>query len=330
MTTMALNRYDLADFERIISGGFTCTLEQGVLATVQSLADQVGAPEYVKTPQFARKEGGAAATDPRGPRRDQGRNRRNNRRNQELSDEAWDAIRTFEATQLQKSEGIDKSIDQIRKAINKITEKTYAPLSEQMALELKNVGENGTPDDTSKVATTLFSIASTNTLVNELCARLYSQLLPEFAFLRPPIDDCIGSFAESYRSIICVNPDKDYDAFCSNNKANQNRRALAKFIVHLLKQSVLDETDVSDAIAELAEYIKERLDDSAGEPGVLEELMETVHEMVSVDPAALRNLDGWDDLVGAVQSVAGADVGGTPSLSHRARFKAMDIRDLVR
>jgi len=322
---MAFNRYELTDFERIIADGFTCSLEQGVLATVQSLADQVGAPEYVRTPQFAKKEGG----DLRGPRRDQGR-RRNNRRNQELSDDAWDAIRTFEATQLQKSEGIDKSIDQIRKAINKITEKTYAPLSEQMAQELRNVVDNGTPEDTERVSTTLFGIASTNVLVNELCARLYSQLLPEFEFLRAPISNCLDAFAESYKGIICVNPDTDYDGFCSNNKANQNRRSSAKFIIHLLKQSVLDESSVSDMIANIGSYLESKIDDSECEPGVLEELMETVYEMLSVDPATIKDLDGWSDLEDAVRKASRSNVNDTPSLSHRARFKAMDIQDLVR
>lgn len=336
MATMTLKRYELADFERIISGGFLCTLEPNVLSIVQTLADQVGAPEYVRTPQFAKKDSTDQRGSDNGPRRDQGRRR--NRRNQELSDEAWGAIRTFETTQLHKSEGIDKSIELIRKIINKITEKTYASLSEQLVEEFRNVMDNGTSDDKEKVANTLFTIASTNTLVNELCARLYAQLLPDFEFLRQPISSCLDTFSKSYRDIEWVNPDQDYDKFCSNNKKNLNRRSTAKFIIHLLKQSALDGCDVTKAVAELGSYLKTHMSnlefeqeaDITASQGKLEELLEIVHDMVSVDTTIIKELDGWSTLDAAIRTVSTTNVNEIPSLSHRARFKAMDILDLGR
>lgn len=322
MTAMAFNRYELDYFETVISGGFNCILDKNVISNVQAIADQVGAPEYVRTPQFAKKEISNQG-------RDQGR-RRNNKHSHELSDEAWEAIRKFETTQLHKSEGIDKSIDQLRKAINKISDKTYATLSEQLIQELRNIAENGTAENKNKAATILFNIASTNTLINGLCARLYAQILPEFEFLRPPVTECLRNFATSYAAIVYVNPENDYDGFCNNNKINQNRRAIAKFIINMYKQSVLDDDSVSDAIEAIGVAVTKYLLDSDCETGILEELLETVYDLLSVDIKIIKQLKGWSKLKEAITAVTKAQVNDTRSLSHRARFKAMDILDMAR
>ena len=54
-------------------------------------------------------------------------------------EEDWEAIRTFEATQRETREGIDASIDLIRKAMNKITDKTVDSLYPQIIEEMDKV-----------------------------------------------------------------------------------------------------------------------------------------------------------------------------------------------
>ena len=48
--------YKKCDFERIQYEGFSYTLSPDVLKIIQSIADQVGSPEYVKTPQFEKRQ----------------------------------------------------------------------------------------------------------------------------------------------------------------------------------------------------------------------------------------------------------------------------------
>ena len=48
--------YKKTDFERIQYEGFSYTLSPEVLKIIQGIADQVGSPEYVKTPQFEKKQ----------------------------------------------------------------------------------------------------------------------------------------------------------------------------------------------------------------------------------------------------------------------------------
>ena len=55
-TTTTTTIYKKCDFERIQYEGFSYTLSPDVLKIIQSIADQVGSPEYVKTPQFEKRQ----------------------------------------------------------------------------------------------------------------------------------------------------------------------------------------------------------------------------------------------------------------------------------
>ena len=63
MTTAAVqmpitHKYTLGQFEDIICNGIDYQLPDEIRQKIQEIADQVGAPEYVRTPQFVRKERG--------------------------------------------------------------------------------------------------------------------------------------------------------------------------------------------------------------------------------------------------------------------------------
>ena len=177
-----MQRYSLDNFEKIIADGFEANLPQESLAIIQELAAKVGAPEYVRTPQFQQRQHHHDHGDrPRG-------NRRRKQKAQELSDDAWEAIRNFESTQMQKREGVDASIDLIRKAMNKIADKTYDVLSKQIIDEIKKVAEVGeeTRADLEKVAASAFDIASTNGFYSSLYARIYAELCDHFGDIFVP------------------------------------------------------------------------------------------------------------------------------------------------
>ena len=55
--TVTMKQYTLQDFNTIIWGGFTYDLkDSGVIELISSLADKVGAPSYIKTPVFPKRE----------------------------------------------------------------------------------------------------------------------------------------------------------------------------------------------------------------------------------------------------------------------------------
>ena len=48
--------YNISDFTRVKDEGFIFNLEQTVLDIIQSISNQVGAPEYIRTPQFSKQK----------------------------------------------------------------------------------------------------------------------------------------------------------------------------------------------------------------------------------------------------------------------------------
>ena len=319
MASVIVQRYELTDFDKIINDGFKCSLDKNVIAIVQQLAEKVGAPEYIRTPQFVRKE----YNNNKNKRRDNNGRHRNNNRKQSITYDSWNSVQPLETTKFKKSEGVDKSIDAVRKTINKITEKTYAPLSEQLSIEFSNVNDNGTIEDKTKVANTLFKIASTNPVVSVLCARLYNDMLPKFEFIKCPMATCVNDFTLLCDNIKCIDPDTHYDEFCSNNKVNKNRRALATFIVNLYKVDVITVEEVSYMITFLGVSVSKQLNNDMC--GVLEELIEIIYELSSIKMSGLQELESWICVTNSINDVLSSKY----SVSNRARFKAMDVKELL-
>ena len=88
-------KYTIDDISKIIDKGITYELTDDVMQTIQHLAEQVGAADYVRTPQFQRNGN-------RGKKKS-----RSNNASTEISNDDWEAIRNFQATEIAKKAGID-------------------------------------------------------------------------------------------------------------------------------------------------------------------------------------------------------------------------------
>lgn len=55
-TANKMIQYDMNDYEEIMNAGFICNLTQDTLDIISKLSEQVGAPTYIKTPIFLKKE----------------------------------------------------------------------------------------------------------------------------------------------------------------------------------------------------------------------------------------------------------------------------------
>ena len=52
-----LIQYTKHDFDAILNDGFVYRLDAETIKIIQTISEQVGAPEYIKTPQFEKKNG---------------------------------------------------------------------------------------------------------------------------------------------------------------------------------------------------------------------------------------------------------------------------------
>ena len=317
MTSM-ITRYHLSEFNGIIYEGFSYELSQDVLNMIQCLADKVGAPEYVKTPQFSRRE------------RPNYSNKKRNR-NQEIADEDWEAIRVFQTTQIKKKEGLEASLDSIRKHLNKITDKTYDSLSNKIFEELSIILAANEPTkeillELNKIGESIFNIASSNLFYSELYARLYSDLMKKHDFMKSLFEENFIKFADVFKTIEYCNPDTDYDKFCEINKTNEKRRALSAFYINLMKLDVVSNNSIIEIIQNLQSYMMKLINVENNKP-IVDELSEVLYILVTKGVNTLKQQEEWDNILDNIKLVSSMKVSDRPSLTNKSIFKHMDILD---
>ena len=319
MTAM-VHKYTLEDFNNIMDEGLDITLDAGIIDIIQQLADQVGAPEYVRTPHFVRKDkphGGSVNPN----------NRRNKKKAVELSDSDWEAIRQFEATQREKKEGIDASVDIIRKTINKITDKTYGSLIGGLHEEFEKVAD-ASEEVLAKLSSTVFSLVSETGFYSEMLASLFIELAAKYTYLQKDLTACIEHFKEWCYAINYVSPDEDYDGFCANNKENTRRKSVTKFLVNLARNEHIPQTVVLDLIKHTQDKLASLIDED-DKRDTVDEMSEIVAILTIEGKDYLSDHDDWDSIVTAISHIAMMKSKDHKSLSNKTVFKYMDILDVI-
>jgi hypothetical protein len=180
-------QYNIIEYEKITNAGFVCNLSQETLDIISKLSEQVGAPTYIKTPIFLKKEsrsisdvgggvggGGGGGGGGNGFKKIKGKP-------SEITDDDWDAIRAFQTTQKHVSEGIQKNVDNIRGFLNKITDTNEEAMTKDIKDEISQLIEHDTSSENMmKIGYSIFNIASSNSFYSALYARLFKSLMNDY------------------------------------------------------------------------------------------------------------------------------------------------------
>lgn len=295
MADCDIKRYTLHDIEHIICNGICYTIDEKILHNIQQISNQVGSPEYVKTPQFEKKN----------------RIRDN-----------------FKPTQVQRKKGLDASIDNIRKILNKLSEKTYDALFPSLMDELDKLNEYNTQDEFAKISETIFSIVSENIFYSDMYASIYTILYKKYEFMTEILMTNINEYKDHINQITYFYPEEDYDNFCSNNKENIRRKSIGVFFVNLAKQKIIS----IDAICEIIVYIQEMIHTNITIKGmreIVDELSEIEYAMIISGKDILEVSNQWSALFDNVRDIANSKPKDFESLSNKTIFKHMDILDCI-
>jgi hypothetical protein len=146
MMATATMRYTLETINSILFNGFDYKLPDATLETISNIALQVGAPDYVRTPVFQKREN-PMKVEPTA--KDGGFKRgRRNKAHEIVSDDDWSTVKTFQPTKLEEKVGLAAQIDSIRIFLNKMSDKNYIDMRNKI-IEIidKLVLENITQED---------------------------------------------------------------------------------------------------------------------------------------------------------------------------------------
>lgn len=310
--------YTLSEIENICWKAEHLPLPEDTIKIIDTISEQVGAPSYNRTPTFQNK------TAPGG-----GGGNRRKKKNEEINAEDWEAIRTFQKTEIVKKEGIEKEIDSIRLLINKLTEKTYDKIVESMITTLNEIHENGNYDEESvnKIGFAIFNMATSNKFNSNVYARLCSKLLSEYDFMNSIIHNNITEFMKLFDNMVFVSPEENYDAFCDMNIANDKRRSMSLFLTNLYKNNVITMDIVFTNIVNIQNMLMVNKNDISKKKEN-EELSENLYTLLTNIPfLILTKHNGWSIINDNIEIIKKSDSTVNLGISSKCKFKHMDISD---
>lgn len=315
---MATVIYTLSEIENICWKAEHLPLPEDTIKIIDTISEQVGAPSYNRTPTFQNK------TAPGG-----GGGNRRKKKNEEINAEDWEAIRTFQKTEIVKKEGIEKEIDSIRLLINKLTEKTYDKIVESMITTLNEIHENGNYNEESvnKIGFAIFNMATSNKFNSNVYARLCSKLLSEYDFMNSIIHNNITEFMKLFDNMVFVSPEENYDAFCDMNIANDKRRSMSLFLTNLYKNNVITMDIVFANIVNIQNILMTNKNDISKKKEN-EELSENLYTLLTNIPfLILTKHNGWSIINDNIEIIKNSDSTINLGISSKCKFKHMDISD---
>ena len=318
-----MSRYTLSDFNNILEKGNLHQLPDETIAIINMLAKQVGAPEYIKTPQFKKPINIGSNI-----------NVRRRKKPQELNDTDWETIRNFQATEFDKKEGIENNILLIRKYFNMITQKTYDTLKINITDEIDKIQATSLDSEINKdliyATNEIFKMATNNILYSDIYAKLYKDLLNKYTIFNDILLENFGKFKEVFTTIEYYDPENDYEKFCENNKINETRRSLCSFYVNLMKEEVIDNDDIGNIILHLFDILNSYIEikDKSNE---LDELSELIYIMVTNSYEILNksNTELCKQIYDNVVKITNIKSKKNLGITNKCIFKHMDILDEI-
>jgi len=246
-----------------------------------------------------------------------------------VTDGDWELLRSFKPSVLPKSEGIDKTINNIRICLNKVSPKNVDAQFEVLLENIRSIFGLYDLDspEIKKTISTIFDICSLNKFYSEIYAGIYSKLISQY----PIFYDFLylhftENFLVSFEKIKCVDSNEDYDAFCLYNKENDNRKANTMFFIQLMKLQVFEKSTIIMCIQQLLKHVFCGIKEE-GRINEIEEITENIYIFMKNTAEELSTEQEWDDIMEKIQELAQMKHNLYPSISNRAIFKYMDITD---
>jgi len=295
-------RYGLDFFEQYERSKMDYNVSQEVIDIINNLAQLVGAPSYVKTPNFKEK---------------------NHSRNKKHKTD-WALIRNFKVTKIEKKiEGIEHDMNVLREFLNKMTDKTYEENLKEIILKIKTFDKK----NLIIICKYIFEMASSNKFYSEMYANLYKTLMGEFEEMGEECLTQLEKFLKTFKEIKYIDPDNDYDGFCDMNEENEKRRAMSQFFINLMKNEVVDNKEIIKIILVLHEQIFEYLKEENNK-NVVEEFVENIFIMLYKNKSFFENNKSWEKIEKDIEKITSAKKNDFPSLTNKIIFRYLDIAEL--
>lgn len=303
--------YHLSDIQKIVENRISYILSPEIINHVKKIESELGILHTpVKTYDSSSRSHARHYT-----------NSHHNRNQKE--DLSWENVRNFKTTKIEKKEGLEKKINDVRSCINKMSAKNYETQRDAIfAFILEE-------ESLEKFANVIFDIASTNKFYSEIYAKLYRELIDLYPIFQKVMDVFLQKYMDSLSEIKYADPNVDYDLFCIYTKQSDKRKATAQFIVHMMREKILSQEYLIQLVDNLIQKVRENmdLDDHVNE---VEEITELVNIFILQSHTFISPTTIWMKCINSIQEFSKYKLKDKKSLSSRIIFKYTDLVTTVK
>lgn len=260
----------------------------------------------------------------------------------EVTAEDFAIVRDFKKTEIKRNEeGVAKTKSIIRSYLNKITDKTYQKMNENIQQELQALIDNGAnSSDYEDLSYFIFDVASSNQFFGKLYAELFDNLLEylqkqECSFMADAMNTRLNEYSKAFLEVRTADPVREYDEFCKINKENERRRAFFGFLGCLITSKHISSDWIGELIHSIVNrsiswiYKKEILENEMETKRYIEEFSEVVFVFIKQAGTKAVLLNLWEPIFKnclAITQLKTSDY----LLPPKAKFRYMDMIDVVK
>lgn len=293
-------RYNLDDVNKIKLSGFNFKLPESTQNIIMNISRLVGSPDYIKTPIFQKKKRGPNEPD-------------------------WDMIKQFKPTAKVERSDNEKIMQDIKRAMNKMTDKNYDTLLSEIMDGLTKLEET---EEYDLILDIIFNLASSNRFYSKVYANLYSDLMEKSSdIFAGRMQDELTNYVDRFNEIKIVDANEDYEAFCDNNKKNEELKALTEFFVNLMLMDVISIDKMLTVFNDLMQLVDKYIGDAEQKHSVIE-LSENIYIFINAGASYFSKADQLVDMISRINNISKLKIKENPGLSNKSLFKFMDITDI--
>ena len=136
----------------------------------------------------------------------------------------------------------ESNISEILKILNKISEKNYEKLKEELCVLVKSIDKL---EDLDKITLVIFNIASSNLFYSKLFSKLYKELIDINRSFYDVFQIHYNNYFSELQSFQFTTTN-DYNLFCEYTKKINQLEATLTFFINLMKTDNCDIENISD------------------------------------------------------------------------------------
>jgi|694.fasta_scaffold88820_3 hypothetical protein len=260
MMELLSKKYTLNEINDISFIGFECVLNDETLSLIEEINNKVGSPNYIKTPIFNKRIKKSINDGIGFLKKNDGMNQKKKIK-EIINDDDWDLLSSFEVTKIEKKEGIDTEIVDIRSLLNMLTESNFSNKYDSIIIILDKLNIFSL-EEKNKMYNVIIDITSGNSFYSEIYAKLFSKIVEKYKIINELFFERIKLYLNNFEFVENVN-NESYDELCKKNKENDKSEAFSLFLVNLEKYNVIEKEVIINIIDNLLKkllfYLKNSL-----------------------------------------------------------------------